>query len=141
MAIDRVHLGYALPVFTVEVSAQRVADFRCAIGDTAAGDRAFVAPPTFMKVVEGEDNSSRRILEALAVDLRRVLHAEQQFEYFAPICAGDVLEVERKVTELYDKKGGSMEFIVVESLIRKASGERVGTSRQVVVVRHPAARA
>lgn len=137
MAIDRAHLGYSLPAFTVEVTAQRLADFCAAVGEAQAAADA-PAPPTFMKAIEGENHSSRRILEALSVDLRRVLHAEQQFEYFAPIRAGDTLQVQRKVTDLYDKKGGAMEFIVIESSIRKADGELVGTSRQVVLVRNPA---
>ena len=136
MAIDRQHLGYALPVFTVAVTAERIQAFRSAIGETAT-DRDAPAPPTFMKAVEGEHNSSRRILEALGVDLRRVLHAEQQFEYLAPIRPGDTLQVERRVAELYDKKDGAMEFIVVESSVRRDDGTVVGTSRQVVLVRHP----
>ncbi|MDP3295705.1 MAG: MaoC family dehydratase N-terminal domain-containing protein [Nevskia sp.] len=89
MAIDRAHVGYSLPAFTVVATPERIARFRAAIGETGGDIR--VAPPTFMKMVEGEHNSSRRILDTLAVDLRRVLHAEQQFDYLGPILAGDQL--------------------------------------------------
>lgn len=139
MAIDRQHLGYTLPAFTVAVTPERIAAFRAAIGEPGPADAP--APPTFMKAVEGEDNSSRRILDALGVDLKRVLHAEQQFEYFAPIRPGDTLQVERRVAELYDKKNGAMEFIVIESTVQRDDGTRVGTSRQVVLVRNPEVRA
>lgn len=139
MAIDRRHLGYALPPFTVEVTPARIALFRKAIGaDAGAPD---VAPPTFMKAVEGEQNSSRRILEALGVDLKRVLHAEQQFDYLGPIRAGDALTVQRTVTDLYDKKNGAMDFIVIESTVSHAERGLLGRSRQVVLVRNPQARA
>lgn len=137
MPIDRSFLGYALPAFTVVATPERVGRFVQAIGSDAAG--LDLAPPTFMKVIEGEDNSSRRILEALGVDLRRVLHAEQQFDYFAPIRSGDSLQVQRTVTDLYDKKGGAMEFIVIESSVTRADGAPVGLSRQVILVRNPAA--
>lgn len=136
MPIDRGFLGYSLPVFSVTATPERVEKFARAIGQADPGSG--IAPPTFMKAIEGEDNSSRRILEALGVELRRVLHAEQQFDYFAPIRSGDVLHVERRVTDLYDKKNGAMDFIVIESSITRADGVLAGKSRQVVLVRNPA---
>jgi len=139
MSIDRSHLGYALPAFTVEVSAARIAAFLLAIGDSSASST--VAPLTFMKAIEGEHNSSQRIMETLGVDLRRVLHAEQQFDYLGPIRAGDQLSVERRVTDLYEKKNGALEFIVIESSIRHAARGLLGRSRQVVLVRNPVAKA
>ena len=139
MAIDRAHLGYALPAFAVEITRERIAAFLRAIGMPVASSGSLVAPPTFMKAIEGENNSSRRILETLGVDLRRVLHAEQQFDYASPIRSGDRLLVSRTVTELYDKKNGAMEFIVIESDMRREDGARVGKSRQVILVRNPEA--
>jgi hypothetical protein len=138
MAIDRNHLGYALPAFTVEATPERIARFIEAIGDTRADPD--LAPPTFMKAVEGENNSSRRILDALGVDLKRVLHAEQQFDYLAPIRAGDTLSVQRTVTDLYERKNGAMDFIVIESTVSRGT-ELLGRSRQVVLVRNPVPKA
>lgn len=139
MAVDRALIGYALPAFDVVASAEHLAQFARAIGMSTVPD---VAPPTYMKAVEGQNNSSRRILDALAVDLKRVLHAEQQFDYLAPIRTGDVLRVQRTVTDVYERKNGQMEFIVIESSVtRVADGELAGRSRQIVLVRHPAPRA
>jgi hypothetical protein len=140
MAVDPALIGYALPAFDVVASAERIAQFARAIGMSTDGTSApSVAPPTFMKAVEGENNSSRRILDALGVDLKRVLHAEQQFDYLAPIRAGDALRVQRTVTEIYERKNGQMEFIVIQSSVtRVADGELAGRSRQIVLVRHPA---
>jgi hypothetical protein len=138
MAIDRGFLGYTLPTFTVEASAERIGRFARAIG-LAEADPA-CAPPTFMKAIEGENNSSRRILEVMGVPLARVLHAEQQFDYFSPIRAGDRLQVQRSVTDIYDKRNGEMEFIVIESRIWREDGSAVGLSRQVILVRNPAGR-
>lgn len=95
-----------------------------------------------MKAIEGENNSSRRILDTLKVDLRRVLHAEQQFDYLAPIRAGDVLRVQRTVSEIYERKNGQMEFIVIESSVTRVADDTLaGRSRQIVLVRHPAPKA
>lgn len=136
MAIDRKHLGYALPPFAVTVSPERLARFTEAIGEHNPVFRAGIAPPTFLKVLEGEDNSSRRILETLGVELSRVLHAEQQFDYLGPVRAGDELKVERRVSDLYEKKGGEMDFIVIETNFTAASGMLVARSRQIVLVRN-----
>lgn len=139
MTIDRGFLGYALPPFTFTASQERVTRFARAIG--IADESPAVAPPTFMKAVEGEGNSSRRILEAMGVELSRVLHVEQHFDYLAPIRSGDVLRVDRAVTDLYDKRGGAMEFIVIESSVSRDDGTPVGRSRQVILVRNAAAAA
>lgn len=138
MPIDRKYLGYALPPFMVTVNPERLARFADAIGEQDPLYRDCIAPPTFLKVLEGEDNSSRRILDALDVELPRVLHAEQQFDYLVPIRAGDELKVERRVADLYDKKGGEMEFIVIETTFTAASGMLAARSRQIVLVRNRA---
>lgn len=137
MPIDRRHVGFTLAPFKVTVERGRLAAFARAIGESDPQFSAHVAPLTFMKVLEGEHGSSRAILAALEVPLARVLHAEQQFEYAAPIIAGDLVTVSRRVVDLYEKKGGAMEFIVIESVFTGADGGMLGRSRQVVAVRSP----
>jgi len=139
MAIDRKHIGYSFPDFTVIVDPDRLKTFAQAIGERNTAYAKDLAPPTFMKVIEGEHGSSRAILDTLGVDLRRVLHAEQQFEYGLPITAGEQLNVRRSVIDIYDKKGGAMEFIVIESVVNNQAGALVGRSLQVVLVRNPPA--
>jgi len=55
----------------------------------------------------------------------------------APILAGQVVTVSRRVVDLYEKKGGAMEFIVIESVFTSEDAEVLGRSRQVVAVRNP----
>jgi len=139
MAIDRQFIGYSLPPFTVTVEGERLRQFAAAIGAPAPlggdGDRV---PPTYLKVIEGEDNSSRKILSALGVDLKRVLHAEQEFEFHAPYRAGDRLSVERRVSSIYERKAGELEFVVVDTLIWQPSGALVARTQQVILVRNAA---
>jgi hypothetical protein len=89
-----------------------------------------------LKVIEGENDSSRAIVAALGIDLRRVMHVEQEFEYGAPIRGGDHVTVERRVVDIYDRKHGALEFVVVESAMHNADGVSVGRSKQWILVRN-----
>src|ERR1700756_5599683 len=109
MPVDRKHIGFALPRFAVTVDPDRLRRFAAAIGASQQSVDSGLAPATYMKVVEGEGDSSREIVRALGVDLRRVMHVEQEFEYLGPIRAGDHLTVERRVADIYDRKEGTLE--------------------------------
>jgi acyl dehydratase len=137
MTIDRAHIGFSLPPFKVMVDRKRLQLFAAAIGETDPQFAGVIAPPTFMKAIDGENHSSRIILDALKVDLNRVLHAEQQFDYVAAVKAGDCITVERTVLDIFDKRNGTMEFLVIESVLSNQVGAVVGKSRQVVMIRNP----
>lgn len=141
MTIDRGQIGFSLPTFKVAVERERLQLFAKAIGEMDPQFSNDIAPPTFLKAIDGENNSSRIILDALKVDLKRVLHAEQQFDFIAPVRAGDCITVERSVLDIFDKRDGALEFIVIESVLSNQTGALVGKSRQVVMVRNPDKRA
>jgi hypothetical protein len=132
MPIGRSYIGFSLPPFIVEVRAEQLRKFAEAIGAPVSD----IAPPTYLKAIEGENGSSRALVEALGIELRRVLHSEQEFEYHAPIRSGDRLTVERRVVDIYDRKDGALEFVVIESTIRSLAGLDVGRSRQWILVRN-----
>jgi hypothetical protein len=135
MPINRQFIGYTLAPFIVRIKQERLQQFNAAIGGSQANDENR-APPTYLKVIEGD--SSVRILSVLGVDLKYVLHAEQEFEYHAPYHVGDQLAVERTVSNIYERKAGQLEFVVVNTVIRQSSGQLVGRTQQVIVVRNPA---
>ena len=135
MPIDRRYIGFRLQPFTVMVKAEQLRRFGEAIGIGGPSIDYSMAPPTYMKVIEGEGNSSRAIVSALQIDLRRILHVEQEFEYGVPIRVGDRVTVERAVTDIYAKKGGALEFLVVESTLHNGDGALAGRSRQTILVR------
>lgn len=128
------YVGYQHPLFNVRITRESLAQFNEAIGIKGAGDDP--APPTYMKVIEGENGSSRAILTALDIQIHRILHAEQSFEYHRPIHAGDVLEVQRVVSDYYTKKNGTLEFLVIESRIRDEDEKLVGCSKQILILRN-----
>jgi acyl dehydratase len=76
-------------------------------------------------------------LTALNIDLARVLHGEQRFDYFAPVVVGDTLTFRPRVTSVTDKKGGAMTLIVVETKVTNQDGVHVADVSRTIVVRNP----
>ncbi len=144
--IDQRFKGYTTAPSTVQVDAWRVKLFCQAIGETnavhwdanaahAQGYTHCPVPPTFLKALESEHFSSAALLRVLTVSVGKVLHAEQSFDYIRPVHVGDVVEISRSITDLYDKREGSMSFIVVRTDYR-VEQQAVGSSIQTIMIRN-----
>jgi acyl dehydratase len=144
--IDRRHIGHTLAPFSVPVEAGRLRFFAKATGqtdpvytDTAAardaGHRDLPVPPTFLFCLEMEGPNPAAIRELLGLDYRRLLHGEQQFSYHAMAHAGDVLTFEQQIDDIYDKKGGALEFVVRLTRVSNQHGALVAELRSVTVQR------
>jgi acyl dehydratase len=145
--IDRRHIGHVLPRFTVPVEAGRLRFFAKATGQTDpayldeaaardAGHPGLPVPPTFFFCLEMEQPNPAAMRELLGIDYRRILHGEQRFDYHAMAYAGDRLTFEPRIADIYDKKGGALEFVVRETRVTNQRGEPVAQLRTVTVVRH-----
>lgn len=97
-----------------------------------------VAPPTFPQSMalwrarQGRAANPGRG----GLDMRRVLHGEQEFEYVRPLRAGDVLSAEARVKDRFEKegkRGGTMTFIISETIFRDQTGEIVAYSRGTTI--------
>jgi acyl dehydratase len=69
-------------------------------------------------------------------DLRRILHGEQEFEFYKPIFVGDVLTGQARVADLFEKeggRGGKMTFLVVETEYKNQRGEKVAVARSTLI--------
>jgi acyl dehydratase len=145
--IDKGLIGTVWPSYTVLVEKGRLRFFAKAIGETnpvytdeaaarAAGYRALPVPPTYLFCLENEVPDPFANLTAIGVDLRKLLHGEQRFRYRAPVCAGDVVTFHPRIADIYEKKGGALEFIVKETAVTDAEGTAVAELRSVLVIRH-----
>ena len=145
--LDKQLVGWTSPTSTVEVEKGRVRFFAQAIGETnslyrdeevarAAGYRSIPIPPTFLFCLETENSSSSRLLEILNVGMDRILHGEQSFRYHRAVCAGDCITFQSKVSDIYSRKGGTLEFIVLESTATNQDNVLVGEMRSSIIVRH-----
>jgi acyl dehydratase len=147
--IDPKFIGHQFKTTQLEVEKGRIKAFAEAIGATdpihfdaaaaqAQGYATVVAPPTFLTIAEmerGNDPDCEALPALLGLDLSRFLHGEQEFEYFQPVYAGDVLNVSCAIKDIYNKRNGALEFIVMELQYRKTSGELAAISRSTAVYR------
>ncbi len=148
MSIDRGAIGRALEPVSLLVTRSRLRTFATATGqtdpvyidvDTAcrSGHRDLPVPPTFLFGIQLEAPQPFGYLTDLGVDLRTVLHGEQQFTYRRLAYAGDELTASARITDIYDKRGGLLEFLVLESTVTDQDDSEVAVLRTVTVVRNP----
>jgi len=143
--LDR-FIGHEFPPFTVDVDDWRLRFFARAVGESAplysdteaanaAGYDRIPAPPTMTYSLLMDAGQPFRVLEVMGIELKRAVHGEQAFTYHAPICAGDDLVGVVRIADIYEKKGGALLFIVVETAMRNQRDEPVCDLRSVVIVR------
>lgn len=144
--IERRHIGKRLRPSVLQVEQGRLAFFAKVTGETnpiyfdpaaarEAGYSAVPAPPTFIFAAQAETGAMSQALGEIGVDLPKVLHGEQNFTYHAPVLAGDTITVESHIADIYDKRNGALEFVVVESAAFNQHGGVVAEMRSVLVVR------
>ena len=145
--IDKQYIGHTQPAFSVAVEASRLRFFAKATGQLDpvysdesaardAGHPALPVPPTFLFCLEMESPDPAALRNLLGLDYRRLLHGEQRFVYHRMVYAGDQLTFEQRIDDIYDKKGGALEFVVQDTDARNQNGELCTTMRVVTVVRN-----
>lgn len=145
--LDKNKIGHEFPSFDVEIEKGRLRFFAKAIGETnpiytdesaarSVGYKAIPAPPTFMFSVDLEGPELLPVLDLLDLDIGRILHGSQEFEYLGQIYAGDRITQQSKIVDIFDKKGGALEFVVQESTYTNQNEELVGRAQQTLVYRN-----
>lgn len=116
--------GETNPIFFEEAAAK------------AAGYPAIPAPPTFAFCLASLAPQTKGSVRDMNVPIEKVLHGEQQFTFHKQIFAGDRIKLKTKVVDIYDKKGGALEFVVMETTSHNQNGELCVVARTIAVVRH-----
>lgn len=148
--IDKKFIGHTVAPYSVAVEAGRLRFFAKATGQTdpiysdeaaakAAGHPALPVPPSFLFCLEMEAPDPAGLRNLLGLDYRRLLHGEQGFTYHAPAYAGDRLTFEQRIDDIYDKKGGALEFVVRKTRVTNQHQQLVAELRCVTVMRNPVA--
>jgi acyl dehydratase len=142
-------IGRVLSTGSATVTAEHVAAFARALGDPnplyvdpeAARGGPFggiVAPPTYpiAFMTQAMSGGMETFLE-LGLNFMTLVHGEQEFEYRRPIRAGETLTLTGRVADIYDKTGssGTLDFVVLETEARDATGELVFFSRNTLISR------
>lgn len=148
MALDPSVIGTTLPAVTATMERGRLRAFAKATGQTdpaftdpdaarSAGHRDLPVPPTFLFAIELEQPDPFAYLASIGVDLRRVLHGEQRFDYHRVAVAGETLTAQSTIVDAYSKRGGALDFIVKKTAVTDEAGEPVADLTSVIVVRNP----
>ncbi|PID17644.1 hypothetical protein CSV62_12545 [Sporosarcina sp. P35] len=120
--------------FTFTIEKGKIKEFAIALGYNSEsylnGD---ALPPTFSTVVEfwgGQISISK----VLGLNLPKVLHGEQSYDYFGVIRVGDEIVVHSEVEKVFTK--AKMNFIVLTKKFINQHGELVLISRSTIIERH-----
>ena len=155
---DKSKSGMEFPEFKFEVEKGQLAEFAMAISQKEGKDQVdkvytdsghakkegykdIICPPTFQTCfVLWSGGGLMPMITALGINLGRLLHGEEEYEYFAPIHPGDVVTCKSKVVDMYEKEkknkpGKFMEFTVLETEMKNQKGELVIKSRSTLVER------
>ena len=145
--IDKKWIGHELPASVLPIERSRLQFFAKAIGETDpvytdataarhAGYADIPAPPTFLFAAELDSGTTDKMLQDLQIPIARLLHGEQSFSYHAAACAGDMVTVRSTISDIYDKKGGALEFVVKTARATNQRDELVAELRTVLVCRN-----
>ncbi len=145
--IDKKWIGHQLPPSVLTIDRTRLRFFAKAIGETdpvytdleaarAAGYADLPVPPTFLVAAELDSGASDQLLAQLGIPLAKLLHGEQGYTYHRPVVAGDTITMHSVINDIYDKKGGALEFVVKTARAVNQHNELMAELRTVIVCRH-----
>ena len=155
---DKTKLGMEFPPYTYVVEKGKIAEFAAAVAqkegklqvnpiyvDAEAarreGYKDVIIPPTMpISFSSWGGGGLGDLIGVLGIDLARLLHGEEEYEYFGEINAGDTMTGKTKIAQMYDKEkknqpGKYMEFTVVETEVRNQRGDLVLKQRTTIVER------
>ena len=89
--------------------------------------------PTFPTVIDfwGNGVSTSAVL---GLNMKKVLHGEQEYEYIKEIKPGELITVKGVIEDAYTK--AAMNFIIVKKEFYNEEGELVLISRSTTIERH-----
>ncbi|MBC7794901.1 MAG: MaoC family dehydratase N-terminal domain-containing protein [Clostridia bacterium] len=135
-------IGRSTDPVMMEVEKGQIRRFAAAIGEDGAihydealakeaGFTSLVGPPTFASAL----HTTAGLYDELGLDDSNIMHAEEEYEYFRPIVAGDEINVTHAIADIYDKQTptGSLVFVVIETRGNDTKGRPVFKGRRVLV--------
>lgn len=145
--LDRKFIGYEWPPFEILVERGQVVQFAHSLGETdpvyldrqaavAAGYRDIPALPTFpIALSQSQLSTIYQMLDMLSVNPAGILHGNQEYIFHDIVCVGDTLTGTKRLTDLYDRKNGELNFIETVIEYRNEAGQTVCEDRCTLVSR------
>jgi acyl dehydratase len=147
---DKSKIGQSFAPFTYEVQRNKIHELNVAIGDenpiyhsrAAAQEAGFsdvplspTSPTLFSNWATRKPGPS---LADIGIDVRRILHGEEEFEYIAPIYPGDVLTGSTTLVDGKTRQGSdnhTLDILTTETRYVNQDNQHVLTTRSTIVVR------
>lgn len=147
---DQNMLGHSFPPFVIEVERCKINELTLAIGDEnpiyhsrqgaeAEGYHDVPISPTTPTIFSFWGNP--RLWDQLSetgLNIMRILHGEEEYQYLAPIYPGDILTGVMTIVEgktRHGKDGSSMDIMTVETRYTNEQQRTVLTARTMFIVR------
>ena len=147
--VDKSKFGMEFPAYTFTVEKEKIAEFAVAVSQKdnreqinpiyyneeaakKAGYQGIPIPPTFpTNTFFWTGGGLMATIKALGIDLNKLLHREEEYEYFGIIYAGDVITRIMKVIDMFEKgkRDRRIEVTVLEAELINQRGELVLKSR------------
>jgi hypothetical protein len=122
-------VGKTYPAAAFRLDAERVSAFAAVIGHPSDD-----VPPTIVTVPELAASLQNVVGDAdLDLDLSRVLHAEQEYDWGRPLTIGETLTAEATIADIRTK--GGVAFLTLRTEIRDESSRVVAVATSTLVVR------
>jgi hypothetical protein len=139
--VNKQAVGLEGPVFELAIERGKVREFARA---TQSAHPEYVEdpeppiPPTFLTtVVFWQPPEAADLWRQLDIDGRRLLHGEQEYEFFRRVPrAGERFTARTRVEEIYEKegkRGGTMTFVVSATEFRDVEGTLVARARSTAI--------
>ncbi len=146
---DKSKVGHSFSPFTIEVERGKIRELALAIGDDnpiyqskeaaqAAGYPDVPIYPTSPTAFSFWGNAHLvEQLSSLGINLIRVLHGEEEYEYLAPIYPGDTLTGVMRLVDARSRhtQGVTLDMLTIETDYTNQHDKLVLKARQVMIVR------
>lgn len=144
MPVKTEAVGKEYPPTTYEVGLEKIREYANAVGQSeavhhdreaarAAGFRDVVAPPMFAVVYSSPAMGPAILDPDVDINFAAMVHGGQEFVWGEPVCAGDEITTQAKVSEIYEKDGKG--FYVFESVSTNQDGDEVVRATWTNIVR------
>jgi acyl dehydratase len=124
--------GKAYPAVRFSFDAERVRAFAEAVGHRGPG-----VPPTMLTAPEIEAGLRNVVSDPdLGVDLARVLHGEQAYEWSRPVAVGETVVAEATIESIRGR--GALQILTLRTDIRDERGVPIALARSTLLIRDQA---
>lgn len=147
-------IGKEYPAFTHTVDTSKIRELADALDDpnpiyrddNAAKEEGYeglIASPTYPTALTFRPDYGTEVptmgvlMDEIKIDIAKLLHGVEEYEYFKPIRPGMKLTCKSKIIDHYEKSGksGIMDFYIFETIANDEKNEKVVASRTTMIVR------